>query len=68
MILVTGGAGYIGSIAAEALLARGEEVIVYDDLSRGHRDAVPAGQRSSKRIRVIASGYARRSATSPSAE
>ena len=42
MILVTGGAGYIGGIVAERLIARGETVCVYDNLSRGHRDAVPA--------------------------
>jgi UDP-glucose 4-epimerase len=42
-ILVTGGAGYIGSITAERLLARGERVVVLDNLSRGHADAVPAG-------------------------
>jgi UDP-glucose 4-epimerase len=40
-ILVTGGAGYIGSVTAHLLLARGFEVVVVDDLSRGHRDAVP---------------------------
>lgn len=43
MILVTGGAGYIGSVCAERLLASGAEVCVFDNLSRGHRDAVPAG-------------------------
>ena len=42
-ILVTGGAGYIGSVVAERLLTRGDTVIVLDDLSRGHRAAVPAG-------------------------
>src|SRR2546427_11513544 len=42
-ILVTGGAGYIGSVVAEVLQARGEQVVVLDNLSRGHRDAVPAG-------------------------
>ena len=42
-VLVTGGAGYIGSVIAAGLLARGHEVAVYDDLSRGHRAAVPAG-------------------------
>ena len=42
-ILVTGGAGYIGSVAVEQLLARGETPIVLDDLSTGHRAAVPAG-------------------------
>jgi UDP-glucose 4-epimerase len=42
-ILVTGGAGYIGSVVAESLHARGEEVVILDNLSRGHRQAVPAG-------------------------
>jgi UDP-glucose 4-epimerase len=40
--LVTGGAGYLGSTTAAALLAAGHEVTVVDDLSTGHRDAVPA--------------------------
>jgi UDP-glucose 4-epimerase len=44
-LLVTGGAGYIGSIVAQQLLAAGHEVVVLDDLSRGHRAAVPAGAR-----------------------
>ena len=39
-ILVTGGAGYIGSVTTEILRARGEEVVVLDNLSRGHRAAV----------------------------
>ncbi len=42
-LLVTGGAGYIGSITAERLLERGHHVVVLDNLSTGHRDAVPAG-------------------------
>lgn len=42
-ILVTGGAGYIGSITTRHLLDRGHEVVVVDDLSRGHRHSVPAG-------------------------
>ena len=42
-ILVTGGAGYVGSVSAEAFLAAGHEVVVLDDLSTGHRAAVPAG-------------------------
>ena len=42
-ILVTGGAGYVGSVVAAQLLANGDDVIVVDDLSTGHRDAVPAG-------------------------
>ncbi len=41
--IVTGGAGFIGSHAAEALLARGDEVHVLDDLSKGRRENVPAG-------------------------
>jgi UDP-glucose 4-epimerase len=40
MILVTGGAGYIGSVTAELLRARGEGVVILDNLDRGHRDAV----------------------------
>src|SRR5687767_6936423 len=39
-ILVTGGAGYIGSVVVEQLLTRGHAVTVYDNLSEGHRDAV----------------------------
>jgi UDP-arabinose 4-epimerase len=42
-ILVTGGAGYIGSHACKALAARGYEPVTYDDLSRGHRSAVKWG-------------------------
>jgi UDP-glucose 4-epimerase len=42
-LLVTGGAGYIGSVVAAQLIAAGHEVIVLDDLSTGHADAVPAG-------------------------
>src|SRR5262245_3540366 len=41
-ILITGGAGYIGSHAAKLFLARGHQVWVYDNLSLGHRSAVPA--------------------------
>src|SRR5207302_8350134 len=41
-ILVTGGAGYIGSHAVKLFLARGHDVSVYDNLSEGHRAAVPA--------------------------
>jgi len=42
-ILVTGGAGYIGSVCSEVLLARGHQVIVLDNLLEGHRSAVPSG-------------------------
>jgi UDP-glucose 4-epimerase len=41
-ILVTGGAGYIGSITVEMLRAQNEEVVILDNLSRGHRGAVDA--------------------------
>lgn len=40
-VLVTGGAGYIGSIVAAELLMAGDEVIVVDNLAQGHRAAVP---------------------------
>jgi UDP-glucose 4-epimerase len=39
-ILVTGGAGYIGSVAVDDLIDTGEKVVVLDNLSRGHREAV----------------------------
>jgi UDP-glucose 4-epimerase len=42
-VLVTGGAGFIGSHIAEAFLAQGWEVTVLDDLSRGHARNVPKG-------------------------
>jgi UDP-glucose 4-epimerase len=44
-LLVTGGAGYIGSIVARQLLDAGHDVVVLDNLSRGHREAVPDGAR-----------------------
>jgi UDP-glucose 4-epimerase len=40
-LLVTGGAGYIGSVVTRMLLAEGHDVVVLDDLSTGHADAVP---------------------------
>ena len=40
-VLVTGGAGYIGSVVTAQLLECGHEAVVVDNLSRGHRDAVP---------------------------
>jgi UDP-glucose 4-epimerase len=42
-LLVTGGAGYVGSIVAQHLVARGDDVTVLDSLFRGHRSAVPEG-------------------------
>lgn len=42
-VLVTGGAGYVGSVCSSQLLARGHEVVVVDDLSKGHVDAVDSG-------------------------
>jgi UDP-glucose 4-epimerase len=42
-LLVTGGAGYIGSVVAAQLIENGHEVVVLDDLSTGHHDAVPSG-------------------------
>lgn len=44
-ILVTGGAGYIGSVVTEQLIQDGHEVIVYDSLYKGHRKAVAPGGR-----------------------
>ena len=43
-ILVTGGAGYIGSVTVELLLGKGEKVVVLDDLFRGHREALAPDQ------------------------
>jgi UDP-glucose 4-epimerase len=40
-ILVTGGAGYIGSVVVEELVRQGDRVTVFDNLSQGHRAAVP---------------------------
>ncbi len=42
-LLVTGGAGYIGSVVAAQLIEAGHEVVVLDDCSTGHADAVPSG-------------------------
>jgi UDP-glucose 4-epimerase len=42
-ILVTGGAGYIGSVVVAELLRDGHEVTVYDNLSKGHREAITPG-------------------------
>lgn len=42
-VLVTGGAGYIGSVVTEELLRAGHNAVVYDSLRKGHAAAVPAG-------------------------
>jgi UDP-glucose 4-epimerase len=42
-LLVTGGAGYVGSVCAKVLLEKGHQVVVVDDLSTGNADAVPPG-------------------------
>ena len=44
-VLVTGGAGYVGSVSVEALVGAGNDVVVLDDLSKGHREAVMPGAR-----------------------
>ncbi|HET7474320.1 MAG TPA: UDP-glucose 4-epimerase GalE [Candidatus Limnocylindrales bacterium] len=41
-VLVTGGAGYVGSVSVERLIEAGHEAVVLDDLSTGHREAVPS--------------------------
>ena len=46
-ILVTGGAGYIGSVVVEQLVELGEAVVVFDNLSQGHR----AGRASQGHVR-----------------
>ena len=42
-VLVTGGAGYIGATTVRSLLADGHDIAVYDNLSKGHREAIPSG-------------------------
>ncbi|HEY2285078.1 MAG TPA: UDP-glucose 4-epimerase GalE [Streptosporangiaceae bacterium] len=42
-LLVTGGAGYVGSVVAAQLIENGHEVVILDDLSTGHADGVPRG-------------------------
>ena len=44
-LLVTGGAGYVGSVCTQVLLENGHDVVVVDDLSTGNADAVPPGAR-----------------------
>lgn len=42
-LLVTGGAGYVGSVCAKVLLEQGHQVVIVDDLSTGNADAIPVG-------------------------
>jgi len=44
-IFITGGAGYLGSAAAQRLLQAGHQVTVFDSLVKGHQAAIPAGAR-----------------------
>ena len=63
--LVTGGAGYIGSVVTVQLLEEGHEVMVLDNLSKGHRRAVPEGASfvrgdlldAQRLARVLATGF-----------
>ena len=50
-VLVTGGAGYVGSVSAEALVAAGHDVVVLDDLSTGHRAAAPPARTCRRQLR-----------------
>lgn len=62
-LLVTGGAGYVGSVCAAHLVRAGHEVVVLDDLSTGHADAVPQqcefveGEVAEAAGDVLASGF-----------
>ena len=44
-VAVTGGAGYIGSVVVETLITRGHDVLIVDNLCKGHRDTVPKAAR-----------------------
>jgi len=55
-VLVTGGAGYVGSVSVETLVAAGHDVVVLDDLSTGHATADLAG------ARLVAGSFADRAA------
>ena len=71
-VLVTGGAGYIGSHAVKALRAAGQDVVIYDNLSAGHQAAAQARRARRSRsatssdVRAAARGDARRTASTPS--
>ena len=62
-VLVTGGAGYVGSICAQQLILAGHKVVILDDLSTGHRGALPKRAKfvlgdfaDNRKIRKIAEG------------
>ena len=57
-VVVTGGAGFIGSHVADAFLARGDDVLVVDDLSTGARENVPAGA-AFEQVDIVDAGRAR---------
>src|SRR6202051_1956688 len=42
-VLITGGAGFVGSVCAEQLIAQNHHVVIVDNLATGHREAVPEG-------------------------
>jgi UDP-glucose 4-epimerase len=56
-VLVTGGAGYVGSVSTDALIEAGHDVLVLDDLTTGHRAAVP------KEAHLVVGSYADRTFT-----
>ncbi|MDQ3862930.1 MAG: UDP-glucose 4-epimerase GalE [Actinomycetota bacterium] len=57
-VLVTGAAGYIGSVVASQLVEGGHETVVLDDLSKGHRAAIPEGARFVQ-VNLMDAGYLR---------
>ncbi len=59
-VLVTGGAGYIGSVITDQLIADGHEVVVYDNLSKGHRGRGRTGGHASSRPTCSADDALRR--------
>ncbi len=56
-VLVTGGAGYVGGVSVDAILAAGHEVVILDDLSTGHRAVAPV------EARLVEGSYADEAAT-----